>query len=100
MKREVKDLDFFLCPTTEIDVGRQGGRGGINHTEIPLSPKGSSDIKESVEPISQGEKVKKTLKIAAIIALIALFVGFCVVFVLNNPELFKIEPSGKPFWKW
>ena len=21
MKREVKDLDFFLCPTTEIDVG-------------------------------------------------------------------------------
>ncbi|MBR3979204.1 MAG: hypothetical protein IKJ94_06240 [Oscillospiraceae bacterium] len=100
MKREVKDLEFFLCPTTEIDVGRQGGRGGINQTEIPLSPKGSSAIEENAEPISHGEKVKKALKIAAIIAVVALFVGFAVAFVVNNPELFKIEPSGKPIWKW
>ena len=98
MKREVKDLHFYQCPTTEIDSARDTRV----HREpvMPIIPQTGDGFQESAEPVSQGEKVKKALKIAAIIAVVALFVGFAVAFVVNNPELFKIEPSGKPIWKW
>ena len=98
MKREVSDLDFYQCPTTDIDLARDTR---VNREPVmPIIPQTGDGVTENAELISKGEKVKKTLKIAAIIAVAALFVVFCVFFVMNNPELFEIEPSGKAFWKW
>ena len=98
MKREVRDLDFYQCPTTEIDANHDPRV--YREPVMPIIPQKGDGFIESAEPISQGAKVKKALKIAAIVAVAALFVGFSVVFVMNNPELFKIKPSGKPFWMW
>ena len=98
MKREVSDLDFLQCPTTDIDSGHK--TSVYREPVMPIIPQTGDGVTENVDPISRADKVKKVLKIAAIITVAALFVVFCALFVMNNPELFKIEPSGKPFWKW
>lgn len=98
MKRNVSDLDFYQCPTLDIDGGSDNR---FRHERVmPIIPQKGDGFAENAEPISRGEKIKKILKKAAIIAIIALFVVFAVVFFINNPELFEIESSGKPFWKW
>ena len=98
MKREVSDLDFYQCPTTDIDLARDTRV----HREpvMPIIPQTGDGVTENAEPVSRGEKMRKILKKVAILAAIVLFVVFAVIFVSNNPELFKIKTSGKPFWKW
>ena len=73
MKREIKDIHFYQCPTTEIDVPRDTR---VHHEPVmPIIPQNGDGFQESAEPISQGDKAKKVLKIAAIFTIAALFIG-------------------------
>ena len=98
MKRNVSDLDFYQCPTLDIDSGKDNR---FRHERVmPIIPQKGDGFVENAEPVSRGEKMRKILKKVAIFAAIVLFIVFAVAFVSNNPELFNIETSGKPFWKW
>ena len=98
MKRNVSDLDFYQCPTLDIDSGKDNRFG---HDKVmPIIPQKGDGFVERVEPVSRWEKTKKILKRVAIFAIIAFFVGFAIAYIMRDPGMFKVEPSGKPFWKW
>ena len=98
MKRKVRDLDFYQCPTLNIDsdIDTRVHREPV----MPIIPQKGDGFAENAEPPSRGEKAKKILKKVAIFAAVALLAYFIIAYVVNNAELFEIEPSGKPFWKW
>ncbi len=84
MKREVSNLDFFQCPVVEVGGDPRGCRG-VQETGLPLIPADKGVEKENAELIPHGEKLRKVLKMAGIIAAVALFVGVTIaIFVLES----------------
>lgn len=96
MKREVSNLDFFQCPVVEIGGDPRANRG-IQETGLPHIPSAGDGIVENAEPVLGDGKLKKSLKIAAIIAVIAVFIGIGIaIFSELGPDFFKIKPSINP----
>ena len=96
MKREIKDIHFYQCPTTEIDVPRDTR---VHHEPVmPIIPQNGDGFQESAEPISQGDKAKKSTQNCSNLYNCRIVHRFSIVWRLNNPELFEIIPSGK-LWR-
>ncbi len=96
MKREVNNLDFFQCPVVEVGGDPRGNRG-IQETGLPLIPTDGDGLKENTDFIPKNERLKKVLKIAAVVALAALFVGIGIaIFAGRGPDFFKIQPPINP----
>ena len=95
MKREKNNYDFFISPVTE--VGDPRSAKGVRETGLPHIPSTGDGIVENAEPVLGDGKLKKSLKIAAIIAAVAVFIGIGIaIFLELGPDFFKIQPSINP----
>lgn len=95
MKREKNNYDFFISPVTE--VGDPRSAKGVRETGLPHIPSAGDGIVENAEPVLGDGKLKKFLKIAAIIAAVAVFIGIGIaIFLELGSDFFKIQPSINP----
>lgn len=87
MKPENRD-PYFMSPAAE--VGKKQTQRDIG---VPYLPMDGDGVNEIAEPISGNVKLKKALKIAGIIVLVALFIGLGVVVLSDlSSDMFRINP--------
>lgn len=88
MKPENRD-PYFISPAAE--VGKKQTQRDIG---VPYLPMDGDGVNEIAEQIPGSAKLRKTLKIAGIIVLVALFIGLGVVVLSDlSSDMFRINPS-------